>query len=233
MDTHTEPSTSNQPLNTILVQKNNWSLSFLFLVLGILLGSVGVLAFQTYSPKQADIVLSPNPTPTTIPSSSLTPTSQITSIPNPTPTLDPSVTWKTVTEQSLGYSIKYPTLPGFGRMICQDETKALYFTNGVVSDPVSIASCPRDSRYSIEIVTNNKPFTDYQDSYNITSTDTIVDSIKAVKKTHTLKGEPEGPTPTWYITIRFERNGVYYEAYTGNKNLETYLDQMMTTFKFL
>ena len=71
---------------TPVVSKTNWTISILFLILGILIGSGGLWAYQNY------LVRPPFSTP----------------IPSPVPTTDPTANWKTYIDPAGYFSLKYP-----------------------------------------------------------------------------------------------------------------------------
>jgi len=79
----TEPT--NPPLS--MKSKNNWLISIVFLVVGILIGVGGILAYQKYVAAKPVAVASPTPVAT----------------------IDPTASWKTYTDPSGQFSLKYPS----------------------------------------------------------------------------------------------------------------------------
>lgn len=226
------PPNTNTTLQPTQPKKLN---TILFFFTGIVIGIMSTLEYQKIFKTQN--ILEANisyPTPqTTLPTTTpAMPTTTATpSLVSPSPTLDSSITWREFINPKIGYSIKYPVYNGLGRIICNDESDALYITNGVLDDPTTLDSCPRDGRYNIEIITKDSEYTD-SDEYTIQSSQLIVDGTAATKTIHNLKKDINGPIPDWFITIRFNKDGIYYEAFTGTKKMENLLEQMISTFKF-
>ena len=151
--------------------------------------------------------------------------------PTPKATNDPTANWKTFTDSKYGYSVKYPP-QGIYRINCEGEQDLFYLIKSAQTDLLEPQNCARDSRFNLEIVVLTKQPT-IDDRYLATSSAYTVGGIEATKTIYTQKPNFEGPGASWYTEVNFKKGNYYYQAYTGDKDLEQTLDQILSTFKFI
>lgn len=163
--------------------------------------------------------------------------SSSTMVPQPTPTPDPTISWTDYVNSEKGYRLKYPSAI-FVRVNCPKEELLLRKRNeGETINEENPPNCNRDSRYSVEIVTNDISFTGGipkgNQYYQVTQEEVSVDQVKATKYTITLISKPNFPYVEWEQQVIFTKGDKKYFLYFANKELENYYSQILSTFKFL
>lgn len=220
IDTYPTP----QPVPT---SKTSW---ILILLIVALLGLASYFGYQNYQLKEQLTIQQPNPSPSN--NTVNRPTSTSTqSLPS-----DPAANWEVYTSSANGYSIKYPKFAdGFTRLICPDEELTVTTANtGNKTSPVVMSSCERGGKYEFEIKTTDfvAPVPEKTKYYDIVEEDIVVDGFNAKRYTFTFTNIEDGPYPTWFTSVRINKDGKTYEIYFSDKSKLDLFNQILLTFKF-
>jgi hypothetical protein len=201
---------------------------FARILIVIILAIIGIAAAYYFGTQKGNVLPTPTQTPTSVATNSPT---QI--APTVKPTVDLTANWKTYTNQSENYVVKYP--PALSRLICPgEETQLFLVTNGNGVDPVQAPTCARGGRYPIEIATSNKEGTALvsNSDYKVDKESVTIAGIQAIEYTSNRILPATSPGEEWFIDVIFSNNGKSYDFYTRDKSLQTTFDQMLSTFKF-
>jgi hypothetical protein len=227
------PITPVPPISTYptpqpaLTSKTPWILITLIV---ILLGLASYFGYQTYQLKQQLTIQQPTPTPATTVSNSPASTS------TPIPTSDPTASWEVYTNSENGYSIKYPKFAdGFTRLVCPTEELTVTTTDtGNKTSPITMPSCERGGRYEFETKTTAfiAPAPEKTKYYDIVEEDIVVGGLNAKRYTFTFTNIEDGPYPTWFTSVRINKNNKTYEIYFSDKTKLALFNQILSTFKF-
>jgi hypothetical protein len=154
-----------------------------------------------------------------------------------TPTSDPTLNWKLYENQSLGFSIKYPSDKLF-RYNCPDEGLVLVKRTADLgpADEMGLTTCGRDGRFPIEVQLMTTPVQEPVTSHDYTVlTDSImIANLNAKRFTVTMNPNCQGMcTTTWAQEIFLNTQGKYYGFFLTDQTLQTIFNQMLTTFKLI
>lgn len=203
--------------------KTPWILISLIIVL---LGVTSYFGYQNYQLKQQITTQQPSPTPV----------KAIVNSPMPTSTPDQTADWEVYTNSANGYTIKYPRLAdGFTRLICPEEELTVTTADtGNKTSPVNMTSCERGGRYEFETKTTNfiAPAPEQTKYYDIVEEDIVVGGLNAKRYTFTFTNIEDGPYPTWFTSVRINKDNKTYEIYFSDKTKLALFNQILSTFKF-